>query len=250
MTTLIKTARVIMLFIILFTSSCARTPASTVQPQELSSQSQQETQTAKSVQVATIEALVAQLTSEAIKKQTSIVTTVEATSTKLPTSTLAPSPTPAVLFTMGPTSTPFIFPTRTPTLPPPPPDYADQTPDCVLTYLTPTVKTPLVQGSDFDAHFKFQNSGLIAWNDDDYEYPKGEKKIMPYLRYLSGTKMQKQADIFDMTAKRVNVGGEVEVVVDMIAPATPGSYFSVWEVYDDNNDRRLCTAILTIRVTQ
>ncbi len=97
--------------------------------------------------------------------------------------------------------------TKTPT----PAPYA-----CKLISTSPTSGTKVNLNSDFDAVWKVQNVGTKTWEVGYLD-----------LKYISGTKMQTVADVFDvMTA--VPVGGELTLIVDMKAPAAAGKYTAAW----------------------
>lgn len=164
-----------------------------------------------------------QATVDAIVRETMQANSIMETSTAaaMPTNTTAPTQTEAPTNTPQPTATvyipvptnTYIPPTPLPTKTPTPAPYA-----CKLTSTSPVAGTKIKINTDFDAVWKVTNSGTKAWEIGYLD-----------LKYISGTKMQTVADIFDISSA-VPVGGELTLIVDMKAPSTAGKYTAQWAV--------------------
>jgi hypothetical protein len=184
------------------------------------------------IQQATIEAAIIQTMQAVAVVQTSTAAalpvstnTVAPTQEPLPTSTLAPTWT-AVPVIIIPTNT-FVpvVPTKTKT--PTPAAYS-----CSLISTSPASGTKINLNADFDASWKVKNTGTKVWEVGYLD-----------LKYVSGTKMQTGADVYDvMTA--VAPGGELTVVVDMKAPGTAGKYTASWALFMEGTS--MCTLPVNI----
>jgi len=186
-------------------------------------------------QQATVEAAVAQTLQAASANLTS-------TAAALPTNTFTVAPTeqPAA------TSTPLPLPTATlqPTvyIPPtvvytavPPKPTATATPavySCKLVSTSPAAGTKIKVDSDFDATWKVQNNGSHVWDLGYTDY-----------RYVSGTKMQTGASIYDVTTA-IEKGAELTLIVDMHTPTTAGKYSASWVLTIDG--ATMCTMSVDI----
>jgi hypothetical protein len=163
-------------------------------------------------QQATIDAAIFQTLQAVSVVQTS-------TAAVMPTSTFTVAPTAEPTATPQPTATLFVptatntfipvIPTKTKT--PTPAAYS-----CQLISTAPTSGTKIKISTDFDAAWKVKNTGTMSWEVGYVD-----------LKYISGTKMQTVADVFDVSTA-VAVGGELNLVVDMKAPATAGKYTATW----------------------
>lgn len=164
-----------------------------------------------------------QATVDAIVNATMQANAVIMTSTAaaLPSATIPPTETTAPTNTPQPTATIFI-PTATntyipatpkPTLTSTPAAYA-----CKLTSTSPTAGTKIKINTDFDAVWEVTNVGTKVWEVGFID-----------LKYVSGSKMQTVADIFDVT-EAVGVGDSLKLIVDMKTPSTAGKYTAQWAV--------------------
>lgn len=140
------------------------------------------------------------------------------------THTLTPIPPTATV-----TATVTQTATARPTLTPLPPKTG-----CQLISQTPRGKTRMGPREDFDAIWTIQNSGYAEWDNDEIDF-----------RYLRGTKLQKRTDVFVLPGN-VKPQDTVDIRVDMVAPAEPGEYISVWGLMD--GDRLLCAVTIDILV--
>ncbi len=167
--------------------------------------------------------LVLQATVDAAINQTmqAIAAVQTSTAAALPTSTFTVAPTqePPPTATLQPTIQ-VVIPTATNTFVPVVPTKT-KTPTpalyaCKLLGTSPAAGTKVNLNGDFDGAWKVQNIGAHAWELGYLD-----------LKYVSGTKMQTVADIFDVSTA-VPVGGELNLIVDMKAPATAGKYTASW----------------------
>lgn len=158
------------------------------------------------------------------------------TAQAMPTSTITLTPVP-------PTETPTPLPTATKWVPTatkpstPKPTYT-ATPwdyNCRITGTSPAAGTKININSDFDMTWKMQNIGAKTWELGFVD-----------LKYISGTKLQSYADVFDVKSA-VASGGELTMVVDMKTPATAGKYTANWALVMDNIT--LCNLTVDIEAT-
>jgi hypothetical protein len=107
---------------------------------------------------------------------------------------------------------------------------------CTLVSQTPADNTTFTRGYDFDTIWTVKNTSSFDWRTDTVDF-----------MYVSGTKMHKPAygDIKDL---KVNVAknGTIALIVDMLAPTTPGTYSETWAL--KNGSTTICTMFVTIRV--
>jgi hypothetical protein len=115
--------------------------------------------------------------------------------------------------------------TSVPTTPP-------QTGKCQITSTRPNAN--LSKKADFDAVWTVKNTGTKTWDMSAVDY-----------KYLSGTKMQKRASVYDLP-KSVKPGQSIKIVVDMIAPNKVGTFTTTWGIVQGNST--LCKMPLTITV--
>jgi hypothetical protein len=189
----------------------------------------------------TLDAVSQQATVDVVVTQVLQTMAVNLTGTALamPTSTITTTPEPpTATATLLPTATRWIptatrtrVPmTRTPTGTATPSDYV-----CQLISTSPTDGTKININSDFDATWKVKNIGTRAWELGYVD-----------LKYVSGTKFQTHADVFDVTSA-VAPGGELTLVVDMRTPASTGKYTAAWVLVMEG--RTLCNLPMNIEAT-
>lgn len=169
----------------------------------------------------TIQAAEGMLTSTAAAMPTN--TTAPTETTAPPTDT--PQPT-ATIFIPTATNT-FVPATPKPTLTFTPAPYA-----CKVTSTSPAAGAKFTTNQDFDAVWKVQNIGTKTWEIGFVD-----------LKYVSGTKMQTVADVFDVNTA-LAPGGELTLIVDMKAPSTAGKYTAQWALTVDGTV--MCTLPLEI----
>lgn len=154
--------------------------------------------------------------------------TLAASATAVPTDTAAPA-----------TDTPVPQPTNTavPTLRPTSAVVFTSTPanyGCSLTTFSTTGTLPYSAYFDFDAKWTVKNTGNYTWASSDVD-----------IIYVSGTKMQKKADSFDL-AKDVAPGDSIDITIDMTAPASTGTYSESWAL--SRGGTTLCSLPVVISV--
>ncbi len=122
-----------------------------------------------------------------------------------------------VIPSLTPTRTVQVnYPTWTPTY------YIDQ---AELSSQTPNDGAYIRAGSDFDIVFTIKNTGTRAWNTKFY------------LKFVSGVSGQTQNGTpvtLMYIPSGVAVGSTVTLVIDMVAPSSPGTYSSNWALYNDD----------------
>lgn len=179
-------------------------------------------------QQATIDAAVAQAIQTLAANQTS-------TAAALPTSTFTATATlePTFTFTPAATATPFVptatwIPyTLTPSSTATPVAY-----NCELRSTSPAAGTKINVNTNYDAIWVVKNIGTKTW---DLGYLD--------LKYVSGTKMQTVADIFDIS-QVVAPGEELTLIVDMKTPSTAELYTATWALVMGGTT--LCTLPVSI----
>jgi hypothetical protein len=86
--------------------------------------------------------------------------------------------------------------------------------NCQITATAPT--HVLSVGDHFDAKWTVKNTSDKDWNGAEVDY-----------RYISGTEMQKHDDEYDL-GETIDEDDSVTIIVDMVAPGTPGTYTTRW----------------------
>ncbi|NLG96289.1 MAG: hypothetical protein GX491_02910 [Chloroflexi bacterium] len=87
--------------------------------------------------------------------------------------------------------------------------------------------------ADFDAWWVIQNTGYRDWQEHTVDYS-----------FAGGVKMHKREDVRDLWY--VRRGQTATIVIDMLAPETPGYHTTTWKV--TQGDNTLCTLSLTVFV--
>lgn len=169
-----------------------------------------------------LETIAFQLTGTAMAMPTDTPTpTFEPTATYTPT--IEPTPTQ-----IPPTSTNTRVPaTATPTFTPTPGDIA-----CQVVSISPAAGSKLKTNEDFDMVWTVKNIGTKNWDVGTLD-----------LKYDSGEKMQRYADIFDINTL-VESGKELKLIVDMGMPSSTGSYTATWKLL--YNGSTLCTLPISL----
>ncbi len=137
-------------------------------------------------------------------------------------STLRPSSTPLPTFTsfVLPTATITLTPTRTPTETPTVTPTSDLYACQVISSFPNGATFP--PGGDFDGRWTLKNVGKEQWSDA-FDWV-----------FVSGDRFQVSVDSIDLN-RYINPGNEVEFIVDMLAPRSPGSYSAKWALRTNNN---------------
>ncbi|HEX9018953.1 MAG TPA: NBR1-Ig-like domain-containing protein [Anaerolineaceae bacterium] len=173
-----------------------------------------------------------------------VSTAVMAMTASAPTATeVVPTDTPTLTSTPAATSTSApLPPTATPTKTPLPTSavvYATPTSasyNCSITSVSPTASDKVKAGVDFDGRWVVKNTGTQTWDSASVDY-----------KYFSGTKFQVHGDSFDFTSS-VTTGNSITIIVDMLAPTTPGWYYATWGIVRGN--QTICALDLTVQVVQ
>jgi ABC-type amino acid transport substrate-binding protein len=100
---------------------------------------------------------------------------------------------------------------------------------CVVTIIAPT--TTLNVLSNFDAVWSVKNISNESWSLDSTDY-----------KFMNGTAMHTTAR-YDFT-KTLEPGESMEIIVDMVAPATPNIYNTTWAIV--SGSQTLCILSLTV----
>ncbi len=103
---------------------------------------------------------------------------------------------------------------------------------CQVVSVTPN--SSITARSEFDAVWKIKNTSGKTWTLNSVDY-----------KYVSGSKMQKYDDRYDLN-EEVKSGETITVVVDMKAPADAGWYTTNWALVQGSTT--LCNLPLTLRV--
>jgi hypothetical protein len=151
-----------------------------------------------------------------------------------PTSTDTATPTVTLTFTpLPPTARPtatWIPWTSTPVYSPTPISFA-----CSVTDYYPKSTDSFKVNTAFDGRWVVTNTGAQLWDQHQVD-----------LKYISGTKMQTKADLFDLNAS-VASGASYTAIVDMTAPATAGTYTATWAI--EQYGLNICTLNLSVKIT-
>lgn len=102
---------------------------------------------------------------------------------------------------------------------------------CRIVSVSPAAVTTRL---DFDAVWTVKNTSGETWDSGSVDY-----------KYVSGTKMQKRSDIYDMSTS-VKSGETVKIIVDMLGPSSAGWYSTTWALVQGS--KTLCTLPITLRV--
>jgi hypothetical protein len=160
--------------------------------------------------------VVAQLTLDAPKATPTEPAT--ATAAVSPTATEAvPTLTAPVAITLAPkaTFTAASSYTRYPTWTVTP--YVDR---AQLSFQNPADGIVMAPGQAFDVKWVIKNIGHRNWNGDFY------------ITYISGVKSK---SFGTMMLSPLNIGDEVTITADFVAPTKPGNYFSQWALINDDS---------------
>jgi len=127
----------------------------------------------------------------------------------LPATATFTSPAPTVTFTPIPTQAKVIQPT------------VPQSDQALLMYAKPAARTHFQPGESFDAVWTFKNVGMKTWTK---EY---------FLTFEGGDEMVTKGDVA-MVSGSVHPGSTTQLVLDMVAPSSPGTYTARFAFYNDN----------------
>jgi hypothetical protein len=137
-----------------------------------------------------------------------VLTPIEPTTPIVATAT-STMPAATVTFTPIPTLKKVIQPTI------PVPDQA------LLMYALPAAYTHFQPRTPFDAVWTFKNVGMKTWTN---EY---------FLTFAGGNEMVTKGEVA-MVGGKVKPGTTTQIVLDMVAPSSPGTYTAKFDFYNDN----------------
>jgi hypothetical protein len=118
-------------------------------------------------------------------------------------------PAPTVTFTAVPTQAKVFLPT------------VPQSDQALLMYAQPAAYTHFKPRTPFDAVWTFKNVGLRTWTN---EY---------FLTFVGGEEMVTKGEVA-MVSGKVKPGTTTQLVFDMVAPSSPGTYTAKFAFYNDN----------------
>ena len=154
-------------------------------------------------------------------------TVVPPTSTPAVTNTPMPTATLAATNTLVPTATITFAPwTLTPTQAP----YS-----CSITEFSPKATDSFTVGANFDGKWIVKNTGTQTWMHQETD-----------VRFTTGTNMNKKALAGIDTTTDVAPNASYTIAMDMVAPATAGTYTSTWVII--TGKITICTLNLTVVV--
>jgi hypothetical protein len=138
---------------------------------------------------------------------------IEPTQTMAPTlavaTTTSTEPVPTVTFTAVATQTKVFLPT------------VPQSDQALLMYAQPAAYTHFKPRTPFDAVWTFKNVGMKTWTN---EY---------FLTFAGGEEMVTKGEVA-MVSGKVKPGTTTQLVFDMVAPSSPGTYTAKFAFYNDN----------------
>jgi hypothetical protein len=123
--------------------------------------------------------------------------------------TTATEPVPTFTFTAVPTQGKVFKPT------------VQQSDQALLMYAQPAAYTHFKPRTPFDAVWTFKNVGLRTWTN---EY---------FLTFAGGEEMVTKGEVA-MVSGNVKNGSTTQLVLDMVAPSSPGTYTAKFAFYNDN----------------
>ncbi len=219
-----KIILITMLVLTILVSACdlAGTPQAPAAP------TQDVAPTLDAVRTSAVQTAAADQAMQATATQPPPAATLAATATELPSPTLVPTLPPAD--TLAPTPAPtntraVVVSNATPI----PADY-----DCSVTSVSPVYLAEFAPRGEMDGKWTVKNTGAKTWGAPDID-----------VAYQSGEKMQQYKDLYNLS-KDVAPGESIDIVVDMLAPASTGIYRTTWGL--ERGSSAFCTFNLTIQV--
>lgn len=106
--------------------------------------------------------------------------------------------------------------------------------DCTIVYQNPPDDSVMTGGDDFDMRWTIKNTSSDSWRADSVD-----------LRFMSGTDMHFGDDVRDISYD-VSSGGSIDILIDMEAPSTRGTYTSNWALM--SGSKTACRFYVTIKV--
>jgi hypothetical protein len=106
--------------------------------------------------------------------------------------------------------------------------------NCQLVSASPNTIKSMSPNTDFDAVWEVKNTGSKNWDLKAVDY-----------KYMSGAKIYKYNAVYDLP-KTVKPGESIKIIVDMIAPSSPGVYTTNWALVEGSGT--LCNMSISIAV--
>ena len=106
--------------------------------------------------------------------------------------------------------------------------------DCSVSNVSPVYLAEFAPRGEMDGKWTVKNTGTKTWGAPDVD-----------VIYVAGEKMQQYTDTYNL-AKDVAPGSSIDIVVDLLAPATAGIYKTTWGLALGGS--AFCTFNLTIQV--
>lgn len=94
--------------------------------------------------------------------------------------------------------------------------------NCKIESTSPAFGAKYPAGGDFDGHWVVSNTGNKAWDAANVDF-----------LYINGTKMHQGADRIDLS-KTVATKEKIDLILDMLAPSTAGTYQETWALQTGN----------------
>ena len=130
---------------------------------------------------------------------------------------ISPTATSTIAAGVTPTLTPIAFPTNTNT------PAASATPVCPQAQFVTDVTIPdgtvMTPGQGFAKKWRIRNTGTCAWNGYNLVFDSGDSMSGPATQPIGA----------------VNPGQEVDIEVNLTAPASAGNYRGYWRIVSNNN---------------
>jgi hypothetical protein len=105
---------------------------------------------------------------------------------------------------------------------------------CSVVYQSPADNSVMSIGQGFTARWTLKNTSSTTWRNDSID-----------LRVAAGTRMHTGADLRDLPSS-VGSQGMVDILIDMIAPSTAGTYTESWALTQGLSP--VCNFFVTIQV--
>ncbi|MEN4100774.1 MAG: NBR1-Ig-like domain-containing protein [Anaerolineaceae bacterium] len=105
---------------------------------------------------------------------------------------------------------------------------------CQVVSASPNTIKSMSPNTDFDGVWQVKNTGSKNWDLKSIDY-----------KYVSGAKIYKYDAVYDLS-KTVKPGETIKIIVDMIAPSTPGVYTTHWALVQGSGT--LCNLSISIAV--
>jgi hypothetical protein len=106
--------------------------------------------------------------------------------------------------------------------------------NCTVVYQSPADDTLVQPGSGFVQRWTLKNTGSQTWRKDSVD-----------IRFVSGDRVHSGSDVLDLPYD-VSTGGMADILINMVAPSTAGTYTSNWALQEGGVS--LCRFYVSFRV--